>query len=566
MLGAAETYALCAEGHSLGGVLGGVGVGAHLQGAVLVRELHYAPEVAALGGGGHGGDGLAVDVAGGAVQRDIVALMVLPAVQGEFLVGLVHLDGAATGYAAGAHAPGHNGRVAGHAAAHGQDTLGEVHALDVLGGGLKAHQHYLLAGLPLLHSVLSGEDDFAAGSSGRGGQSTGHGGGSLQGSRVKLGMQQCVKLLGVDHQKGLFLGLHALVDKVAGDLDGGGSCALAVAGLQHVELAVLHGELHVLHVLIVVLKKLADLLELLESLRELLGHLGNGHGGAHACHNVLALCVSQELAHQLLLAGGGVAGEGHAGAAVVAHVAESHHLDVDGGAPAVGDLVHAAVHVGAGVVPGTEHGLDGAHELLLGVGGEVCADLLLILGLELLGKLLEVVLVQLGVLGNALLLLHLVDELLEILLAHLHDNVGIHLDKAAVAVIGPAGVPRGLGHILHHFLIEAQVQDGIHHAGHGSAGAGAHGHQQRVLLIAELLAGDLLHLGDILHDLRLDLVVDLPAVLVILCAGLGADCEALGHGQAETGHLGKVRALAAQQLAHGTVALSKQVHILVAHW
>ena len=50
----------------------------------------------------------------------------------------------------------------------------------------------------------------------------------------------------------------------------------------------------------------------------------------------------------------------------------------------------AAVDVGAGVVPGAEHGLDGAHQLLLGIGGEILADLGLVLGLELLGQLLQV--------------------------------------------------------------------------------------------------------------------------------------------------------------------------------
>ena len=44
---------------------------------------------------------------------------------------------------------------------------------------------------------------------------------------------------------------------------------------------------------------------------------------------------------------------------VVAHVAKDHALDVDGGAPVAGDIVHAAVHDRARVVPGTEHGLDG---------------------------------------------------------------------------------------------------------------------------------------------------------------------------------------------------------------
>ena len=89
--------------------------------------------------------------------------------------------------------------------------------------------------------------------------------------------------------------------------------------------------------------------------------------------------------------------------------------------------------------------------------------------------------------------------------------------------------------------------------------------QQGIFMVAELLAGDLLHLFHILHDLGEDLVVDLAAVLIILGAGLGGDGEALRDRQADVGHLGQVRALTAEQLAHIGVALGKQVTILFAH-
>ena len=75
----------------------------------------------------------------------------------------------------------------------------------------------------------------------------------------------------------------------------------------------------------------------------------------------------------------------------------------------------------------------------------------------------------------------------------------------------------------------------------------------------------LLQLGDILHDLRLDLVVDLLAVLIVLGAGLGGDGEALGHRQANVGHFGQVGTLAAKQLPHVGVALAEQIDILFAH-
>ena len=96
---------------------------------------------------------------------------------------------------------------------------------------------------------------------------------------------------------------------------------------------------------------------------------------ADAGHHVLALRVHQELAVELLLAGGGVAGEGHAGARVVAHVAEDHRLHVDRGAEVVRRSLLVAVVDGAAAVPGEEDGHDGAAQLLVGVGREVLAGL-----------------------------------------------------------------------------------------------------------------------------------------------------------------------------------------------
>ena len=365
MLSAAQADALSAELAGLSGVVGGVGVGTDLQAAVLVTPAHDTAELAADGGIG-GGHSAVIDVAGGAVQGDPVALHIGLASQLELLVLFVHLDLTAAGDAALAHAAGHNGGVRGHAAADGQDALSGLHALDVLGRGLQADQDDLLAPLGPSLGVLSGKDDLTRGSAGGSAQSLTHDGGLLQGHSVKLGMQQGVQRAGLDHGNGLLLIDHTLVHQVAGDLQSGGGGALAVTGLEHEELAVLHGELHVLHVPVVVLQGLADALELGKGLGELLSHLSDGHGGTHAGHHVLALSVSQELAEQLLLAGGGVTGEGNAGAAVIAHVAEGHGLHVDGGAPGVGNVVVAAVHIGAGVVPGAEHGLDGAHQLLLG--------------------------------------------------------------------------------------------------------------------------------------------------------------------------------------------------------
>ena len=81
-------------------------------------------------------------------------------------------------------------------------------------------------------------------------------------------------------------------------------------------------------------------------------------------------------------------------------------------------------------------------------------------------------------------------------LLHAEDDVAVHLDEAAVAVPREARVA-GLGRQrLDGLVVEAEVEDRVHHAGHRVAGAGADRHQQRVLQVAELLAGLLLERGD----------------------------------------------------------------------
>ena len=564
MLGPAEANALGAEVDGLLGVLRGVGVGADLELAVLVGPGHDPAELAGDGSLGSG-DGFAVDVAGGAVDGEPVAFLIDLAGQLELLVGLVHLDGAAAGDAAGAHAAGHDGRVGGHAAADGQDALGVVHAFDILGGGFQSNQNDLVALLRPLSGVLSREDDLTAGSAGGSGEALANGLGILERGGIELGMEQAVEALGLDHQHSFLFGDHALIHQVAGDLQSGGSGTLAVPGLEHKELLVLDGELHVLHIPVVGLQGGADLGELIVDLGHDLSQLVDGLGGADAGDDVFALGVHQELTEELLLAGSGVPGEGDAGTGGLAHVAEDHLLDVDGSAPRGGDVVHPAIVDGAGVVPAAEHGLDGAHQLLLGVLGEVLAQLGLVFLLEHGGQLFEILGRELGVQLDAALFLHLVDELLKILLAHLHDDVGIHLDKPAVGVIGEAGVVGLLGKGLDHLVVEAQVEDGVHHAGHGGPGAGPDGDQQGVAHIAELLAGDVFQLADVLHDLGLDLIVDGAVIGIVLGAGLGGDGKTAGHRHTQAGHLSQVGALAAQELAHFAVPLREQIDEFFRH-
>src|SRR3974390_1193910 len=188
-------------------------------------------------------------------------------------------------------------------------------------------------------------------------------------------MQQLVERNRIDAQDRFFLRDEFFGGKFDRDAQRGFRRALAVARLQHPQLALLDGELEVLHVAVVPLELLVDARELGIGLRHRLFHrrlVGPGFDArrladllrrADTGYDVLALRIDQEFAVELLLARRWIAREGDAGRRRFAHVAEHHRLHVDRGAPAFRDVVQFAVSDRALVHPRTEHGAYRAPQL-----------------------------------------------------------------------------------------------------------------------------------------------------------------------------------------------------------
>ncbi len=475
------------------------------------------------------------------------------------------MDLACARYAGPAHAARDHRRMAGHAAAAGDHAPGGVHAVDVLRRGLLADQdHRLGQGVQPL-GLVGLEHDLARGRSRRGGQADGD-----QVPRrigVDGGVQQLVEAGRLDARHGFVLADQPLGDQVAGDLQRRLGGALAGAGLQHVEPPPLDGELDVLHVAVVALQPLDHGLELGEHHRHgllhrggdlahlLAGRAGERLGRADAGDHVLPLGVDQELAIEPALAGGRVSGEGDPRGRGLAHVAEHHGLDVDRRAPAFGDVVHAAVELGAIVHPAREHRSDGAPELGLRVLRERVAELALHRALVIGDHLLPVLGGEGGVDRDVQPVLVLVEDLLEQVVLQAEHHVRVHLDEAAVAVEGEAAVAGEACQALHRVVVQAEVQHRVHHARHGRPRPGADRDQERVLRIAEPLSRKRLDLGQAALDLRREVLRIGLAVGVIVDAGLRGDGEAGGHGQAQRAHLGEVGPLAAEQVLHRGVAV-----------
>ena len=90
---------------------------------------------------------------------------------------------------------------------------------------------------------------------------------ALAGGRHDHRVQKLVELHRVDAQHGFLLVDQAFLGHVDGDLDGRRTRALAVAGLEHEQLAFLNGELEILDVAIVLFEAGGDFAKLLVDFR-----------------------------------------------------------------------------------------------------------------------------------------------------------------------------------------------------------------------------------------------------------------------------------------------------------
>ena len=135
-------------------------------------------------------------------------------------------------------------------------------------------------------------------------------------------------------------------------------------------------------------------------------------------------------------------------------------------------------------------------------------------------------------------------------LAHAHNDIREHLDESSVGIIGKSGIA-GLGSkALYGHVVKTKIEDGVHHAGHGCSRTGTNGNQKRILRIAELLALHAFQPLQRLEDLRLCVLVNGLAVIVIVCARLGGNCETVRDRKTNVGHLSQVRTLTAKEITH----------------
>ena len=149
-------------------------------------------------------------------------------------------------------------------------------------------------------------------------------------------------------------------------------------------------------------------------------------------------------------------------------------------------------------------------------------------------------------------LLELLQRVLELMMLDAEHDGRIHFDEAAVAVPGEALVAGIAGQRFDGLVVEAEIEHRVHHAGHGGAGARAHGDEQRPFRRRSKAWPATRPISAMRGvDLRVEVGGKGLAVGVEIGADLGGDGEAGRNGQAERGHFGQIGALAAEKLPHG---------------
>ena len=279
---------------------------------------------------------------------------------------------------------------------------------------------------------------------------------------------------------------------------------------------------------------------------------------ADAGHDVFPLRVRQVVAVQALLPRRRVARERDAGAGVVAEVPEHHRDDVHRGAEVVRDLLLLAVETRAIAVPRVEHGADRVAHLLARVLRELATGLFLHDAAELLDELLQVDRRQICIGLDVTQRLDLVDRFFELVAGGAHDDPAEHLYEAPVRIEREAIVLRLAGEAVHALIVQAEVEDRVHHPRHRELGAGPDADEQRVVRVAELAS----HLALQRFEVPLRFAeqpVRKVAGSHVGAARFGGDREPRWDRQTDVRHLGEVGALAAEKVLHVPVAFAEVV-------
>ena len=473
-LGAAQTDT---HGAVVGGTLcgfRGVGVGHDLergdlvgpaqQGTQFRREFRF-----------DGWNRAEIDLTSAAIDGDDIAFMQHFVTDDGLALVDIDQDVFRADHAGLAHATRHYRRVGSLAAATGQDAYRGEKAMNIFWLGFLAHQDNFFS--TLTATFLGGvgvEYDLARRRARRGAHALCYRHRLVRG--VEPWEQQLFQQFRIDAQQGFFATDQAFIGHFHRSAHHGLGVHLAIAGLQAVEHPFFDGVLVVLHFVVVRFQLVAQLDQLPVHLRHVVLHFWHWLGGADTGYYVFALGVDQVLAVHAVFASTRIAGEAHAGGAIATHVAEHHGHHIDCGTVGHGwsDLEFATVIDGALAHPGVEYRLDRQFQLFVGVLRELPSGLLLNHLQEQLTDFLQISGGERHIDFHPGAALDCFEMLIEEMIVDAQRDLAKQLDETAISVIAETLVTRELDQPIQGGFVQAQVEDGVHHARHRHCGTGAY--------------------------------------------------------------------------------------------
>jgi len=131
-----------------------------------------------------------------------------------------------------------------------------------------------------------------------------------------------------------------------------------------------------------------------------------------------------------------------------------------------------------------------------------------------------------------------------------HDDVAVHLNETAVGIPAEPLVAGDTDDAFDRFVVEAQVEHGVHHARHGHARAGADGQKERIGGIAEARAHGFFDFLESGFHFFVQAGGELFVVFIEFNADIGGNRESRRNGNSQIRHFGQVGALAAEKGLH----------------
>ena len=301
----------------------------------------------------------------------------------------------------------------------------------------------------------------------------------------------------------------AFLDEVVGNHGFSLGGTLAIADLEEVQrgnaIDFFDRELGILHVAAFVLELLASGFELfingMESRIFVIAKGFERQGVADTGDDVFALGLEQNgtIEDIVLDTGDLVAGEVNARCRTRRAVTEDHFLNVDGGAEVVRNTFELAGEDGALVVPRTENGFCGGHNLFL----RILRELVAILDIErLMSSARSSAVRSRSVLAPfSFLKLPRVSSngsspFSSLILL---NNIAVHLEQTTIRISPETGIVAD-GQSVNNLIDDADVENRVHHAGHRIFRDRTGRNEQRVVDVAEFLAGNFFHFFQASHD------------------------------------------------------------------